>query len=426
MALDYWGDVKRIFRRTIRILSWKEIKRLLNDPFYSNSAYLMLSFLVASGIGLLFWIAAASFYTQSEVGIATAIISLSGLVVIISRLGFDQALIRFIPKGDKSKIFSTTVIVTTGFALLIGAILVGTIGLWSPSLAMSGYIAILFLALAVLQSIFMMMDNTFVALRKAQLSFVDSLIMGSRLILLLPLLALGFVGILSSYILATAISILVCTYLLYRLGIRLRRIDWSFLRRSFKFSAGNYVYAILTNFPYNVIPILILSYLGAESTASYYIAASICAIASLIPRAFNTSLFVEGSHGVELKKTVIKSLTASIILLIPVIVLIYIGGSFILGLLGEGYTTEGLELLKLLLISSLVVIPYATYSIILNIHKNVRMLIILGLINCVSLSLLSYLLMHIYGLAGVGYAWILASLISSAIAIIVARRNLSG
>lgn len=422
MFSDYWKIVKGIFHDVIRVLTWKEIRRLMSDTFFSNSAYLMLSFLISSGAGLVFWIIAAHFYDQSEVGIATAVISLSGLVVAISRLGFEQSLIRFFPDGDRSRIFSTSTIVTTVFAFLMGIILVSTASWWSKDLVMNSEIAFLFLALVTLQSIFLMMDNAFIALRRAKLSFVDNLTMASRLVLVLPLLTLGVAGILTSYIGATLISILVCCYLLHHLGIRFRGIDMSFIKSTFSFSAGNYVYLLLTHIPNNIIPIMILSIIGAEATASYYIAASISSIASLIPRAFNTSLFVEGSHGEELKKTVTKSLVASITLLIPVVIGIYLGGSLILGLLGSGYTSDGLGILQLLLISSMVVIPYSTYSIVLNVQKKMKILILLGSVNCLSLTLLSYLLMLPYGLLGVGCAWILASVISSTFTIIVAKR----
>jgi Na+-driven multidrug efflux pump len=55
----------------------------------------------------------------------------------------------------------------------------------------------------------------------------------------------------------------------------------------------------------------------------------------MIPGAFSTSLFVEGSHGEALKKNTLKSLLGTFSLLIPaVIIYIFIIG---FGILGVGY-----------------------------------------------------------------------------------------
>ena len=57
--------------------------------------------------------------------------------------------------------------------------------------------------------------------------------------------------------------------------------------------------------PNMLIPIMVLNVLGAESTANYYITYAIVSILFMIPYAFTTSLFVEGSHGGEMKKSVL-------------------------------------------------------------------------------------------------------------------------
>ena len=57
------------------ITSRKNLKQVLSTRFYSNAFYLMLNAVVMSLLGFFFWMVAARFYTEAEVGLSSAIIS---------------------------------------------------------------------------------------------------------------------------------------------------------------------------------------------------------------------------------------------------------------------------------------------------------------------------------------------------------------
>ncbi|MDW5562378.1 MAG: oligosaccharide flippase family protein [Methanomassiliicoccus sp.] len=391
-------------------ISLSEIKRSYSNPFYSNTTYIILSSMMGSTIGLIYWIIAARYYPEETVGVATAIISLIGLIVSISLIGLDQSLIRYFPDWDKSKIVTTTLLITSTLSALMGLFTIEFARYLSPSLTIidqSG--TIIFLIFVILQCSSGIMSNAFIAMRKARYTFIQTIIMSSRLILLVVFISLGVAGILLSWALSYAIASLVAIYLLYELGIRIKKIDYAFVKESFGFSIGIYVFGNLNSFPLMILPLLVLNLLGAVASANYYIASSFAMIASIIISACNTSLFVEGSHGERLKESVFKSLLASTGLLIPLTIGVYLGGGFLLSLLGKSYATGGFELLKLLLIANLFNIPYGAYYTILKIQKNIKRLIELGALNCIFTLGLCYLLMQMYGLNGIGYASILAN-----------------
>jgi O-antigen/teichoic acid export membrane protein len=77
-----------------------------------------------AGCGFFFWIIAARFYSVEQVGLATALISSLGLVILFSRLGFDSSVIRFFSSEDRGKIISTSLIATTSACVLSGAIFI--------------------------------------------------------------------------------------------------------------------------------------------------------------------------------------------------------------------------------------------------------------------------------------------------------------
>jgi O-antigen/teichoic acid export membrane protein len=422
MFSDLWDDVRGIFHGRVRPRNMADIKGLLSDPFYSNSTYLVLSSLVSSGIGLVFWIFAAQIYSKEDIGLAAAIISLSGLALTVSKLGIDQSIIRFFPEGDKSKIFSTSLTIITGSALLIGAIFILTARFWSTTLVMNAFGSLLFILLVVLIAISVTTNSTFIALRRSRLSFIQNVVTGSRLVLIFPFFMLGAMGVLASWVVAYALSVLLSLYLLRLLRIGLKGIDLDFLRSSFTYSAGNYVSGLLVDASATILPILVLNVLGAGASADYYVAYSMALVVSVIPSAFCTSLFVEGSHGEKLLSTTKKTILVSILVLVPVIIVMYIGGGFFLGLFGKSYADEALELFRLLLIMNLLMVPFLVYVSIAKIRKDMRGLTIIGVFNSALLVGLSYLFMNLWGLAGIGYAWILTMILDAVAIIFLFRR----
>ncbi len=83
-----------------------------------------------------------------------------------------------------------------------------------------------------------------------------------------------------------------------------------------------------------ILPIMVLNVLGVEQAAYYYIAYAIAALLFMIPSAISMSLFVEGSHGEALKRTVVKSLVTIFSLLVPAACVLYVCGGWVLGVVG--------------------------------------------------------------------------------------------
>ena len=104
--------------------NFSEVKRHLQEPLIRNSFFIMASSLAAAGFGFFFWMIAARLYSQAEVGVATALMSSMGLLILISRLGLDQSVIRFFPSRDKNGVLGTAIIVPTAVALGAGLIFI--------------------------------------------------------------------------------------------------------------------------------------------------------------------------------------------------------------------------------------------------------------------------------------------------------------
>jgi len=383
----------------------------------------MASSFVAAGFGFFFWMIAARLYSQADVGIATALMSSMGLLILISRLGLDQSVIRFFPQRDKNRVLGTAIIVPTAVALGAGAVFIAAVDVIAPELVIVRTVAPLYLVFLGAYSITWVLEGAFNAIRKSEYYFILNLLYGSRILFLFPLVFLGAMGIFSSFGLSFVLGLILAFILLARCSIRpALGIDRAFLREAWQFSAGAYIAGMLMSAPNMVIPIMVLHVLGAESTANYYITYAIVSILFMIPYAFTTSLFVEGSHGGEMKKSVFRTLASMFALLIPAIIGLSLFGEQILNLIGKDYV-EGITLLRVLALSAVFVSICQTFISIAKVRNDIRSLIIISGFVSVALLGLGYTLMLHFGLIGMGYAWFATYAVGTLLTGVILRKK---
>lgn len=386
----------------------------LQDPLFKSSLFIMLTYISSAGFGFVFWMLAAKLYSKEDVGIVTVIISSMSLIILLSRFGLDVSIIRFFPVSDKSKIFNTSAIVTTIFSVMLGAIFIKDIDLFSPSLHFlkSPFNSLLCLLYLIGSSLTMLIDISFVAIRKTAFQFLQSMVIGSRVLLLFPFIALGSIGMFSAVVVSFLLALVCALFILTRNGIRLKfTVDKVFLKESFSYSMENYIVGLLMASPNMILPIIVLNVLGPEKAAYYYIVFAITSLLFMIPTAISTSLFVEGSHGKNLRSIAMKSLFATFSLLVPIIIFIFCFGECFLGIAGKDYASESFDLLKVMTISSIFVAIFYIYVSIKRVQKDISVLILLSGFVFTLLIGLGYFFMLRFGLIGIGYAWITSYII---------------
>lgn len=404
---------------TIKLLSTK----IKQNQLYQNSFFIMLSRFLNAGIGFIFWIVAARLYSIENVGIATALLSSIYIITSFSRLGFDFSLIRYIPINDRTKVFNTSFVITTIASFLIGIIFI-TIGInsFSPSLffIQKPVYAIIFLLITAMYSVVTITGVAFTAIRKADRYFYQNIFLASRVPLLMPLVFLGSFGIIGSVGIAYSFSALIAFLQLNKFIKFDFKIDNQFIKESFNFSFGNYVSNVFNTVPILILPILIINLLGEAESAKYYIAFAIGSLVLIIPDALCTALFIEGSHGENLRKNVIKALLTIYSFLIPAVIIIYFFGNHLLTLIGENYV-DAFKLLMLIALSSFLVTINHLFISIQNVRMNVTSIIKLNFILFLLLPILSYIFIPRFGITGIGYAWMIVYGILDLIIVILVK-----
>lgn len=405
------------------IKNFKLLKGNLKMPLYKNSLFIMLTAFLNAAFGFIFWIIAAQLYPKEDLGISVAIVSAMSLISLLSLLGFDQSIIRFLPEGRKKEKVMTSISLVILSAAIISTIFLLNIDILSPQITIIKDNAISFIVLVILAPIFTLFTTALISLRRGGHYFLQYLLTGSRILLLFPFVIFGALGIFYSVGVGYLLSLILSTIVLMKLEIIGKpTVNMKYLKNSFKFSGVNYITGLLTSSPNLILPIFVLNILGASTTANYYIAFTIASLLFLIPSSFSISLFVEGSHGESLKKNTLHSLMAVFLLLIPIVLLLFFFGEFLLGLFGKSYV-EGLDLLKIMALSSFFVCIYQIFFSIKKVQKDINVLILLSAINFVLILLLTYIFMIMFGLIGIGYAWLLSYFIISMIILILIKKE---
>jgi O-antigen/teichoic acid export membrane protein len=409
-------------------------RHFMHDSLYRNSIILLLSSVVNAGFGFVFWIICAHFYHQEQIGIATALISATGLVSGFGTLGFNNSVIRFLPKTqDKNKLLNSAFIVVTAASLVAGSIFLLLLPHISPSLLVirnNPWYLISFLVVVTGISVNIVIDNVFTAYRSTQFTLIkNGLISLLKILLLMPFLKLAGFGIFAAYGLAFLIVTLSgLVMLMRRFGYRPKAtIDRKILQSTAKFSFANYIVSYVNGFPALVLPVIVVNLLGAKLNAIYYIAYTIASLLFFIPLGVGNALFAEGSSVEESLNSIIKRAAfINTLLVVPGVLLEIVFAPFILGFFGHGYSEQGVAVLRVLALSALfLAVAYPSGSI-LNIKHKLSSLIMVNVLGASAVvGLVYFFTTHGHGLLGVAWGWLIGWAVYGAIYAFAAFRALA-
>ena len=411
-----------------RVLTSKEgLQGLLGISLYRNAIYLVMSFGVTALLGFIFWMLAARFYEAEYVGLASAAISAIGLLGLLSTLGFDYGLIRFLPaSGEKSATMVNTCLTISGLvSIILALIFLAGLAIWSPALLLlrqNPVFFCVFIALSAASTLTLLLNNTFVAERRSGFTLAQSLNINLlRVALVIPLAAFyPALGIFAAWGIAFIVAVVVSIFLFlphaqvgYRPFFAVRR---EVINEMLHFSSANYAAILLWGAPGFVLPLMVVNLLGAEPNAYFYIAWSISAVLFGIPLAISLSLFAEGSYDErQLSRDTRRSLKLIALFLIPLILILFFAGDKILLLFGQAYSENATTLLQVLAASALPLSINYIYFSRKRVEKKMKSVVILAVFIAMVTLGLGYFLLPRMGILGVGVAWLSSQGVASLI-----------
>lgn len=393
------------------------IKDHFSTPLYKNSYYLMANTLLTAGSGFFFWIFAAWYYKVDEVGLGSAIMSVAWFISIISLLGLDTGLVRFLPnEKNKSNMINSCFTITAFLALLLSVLYISSLYIWTPKLGIlreQFAYSVVFVLLTIALTLSGLQNNVFIAFRQAKYSFLQASVSMLRVVILPFLVVFGAYGIYLSSGLGTAIALLAGNLFILKVFSDYRPtplIEKTMIKDMMQYSLGNHAANIFYFLPVAVLPLLVIQFLGEETNAYFRVAWSISAILLMIPFSISTSLFVEGTFSRnELGLNIKRSLKLISVLIVSANISIFIFGKYILLLFGEIYAINGFEILLILSAASIPHSVNVVYVAVMRVEQKVAQVIyVYGGIAFITLAG-SYILTHSMGLIGIGVSWILGN-----------------
>jgi O-antigen/teichoic acid export membrane protein len=419
--LNPLGFMQETVTDAARIFTRKEgLRSLHRISLYRNAVYLMVNSLVLFVTGFFFWVGATRLYPVAAVGLASAAISAIGLLSLFATLGLDFGLIRFLAQSEGKAGDMINSCFTLGglVSILVAVIYLAGINIWSPELLAIRESPIFFIAFVVTTVFYTLQgfsNQTFVAKRRAGLFLGQSIIFG--ILRFVPLVILAafsqFFGIFVSLSLAVGVAMAVGIFVFlprahqgYRPSPRIKKKIISDMMR---FSSANYAANIFWLLPQFVLPLMVVSRLGAEPNAFFYVGWSVGSVLFMIPTATSFSLFAEGSHAEEkLGSEVKRSLKLLSVLLIPAVIICILFGDKILLIFGGAYSENATGLLRILAINALPMSFNYIYIAARRVQKRMRGVVVLTALLAVITLVASYLLLPLWGIVGAGAACLLS------------------
>ena len=333
---------------------------------HANSAALILNVFVSAGLGQLSWLLAARLFSPAEVGVASAIITGTLLCGQLALLGFGSAAISLLVEHrHKPNEFLRTLFTTVALAgLIAGGVYLLVIGMGFrefETFAEEPWHALVVLLTAGLMPIALLVDQTSIALRRADGVLVRSLAGGIVRLLILVLLGLMTIaGMLHSLAMLIAwLSTVLVPCLLGNAQLRRALPGFSFrpsfapdvARSALGLGLPNHLLSMALQAPGLVLPTLVAQLLSPATNAYWYMAWMLAGLTFVIPASLGTSLFAEaanrpGALGAGIGGSIRASLAVGLIAAITLAV----AANWLLGLLGAGYASEAITPLRILVL----------------------------------------------------------------------------
>lgn len=416
--------------------AWDEVKGSL----YRNAFFIMLSSVVASGLGFFFWLIVANAYKKEDIGAAITLFQTLAFLAALGVLGQGIGLVRYLPETDeKAPLVNTALTITGVTCLVLSIVFLLGLPLWAKDFAFvirdPLYIATIVLITMAL-GFAPILDQTAIAMRRADVQTWRNTIFS---ILKIPL-ALGIVvflsgraGVFLSLALSFGVSVVVVGYFfLPRVipGYRpTARFEPSRVRPMMRFALGNYVSNVIGSAGTLLLPLLIYNLYGPDvgpvNAAYFYVALIVASLLYIIPGATFTSFYAEASQkNSDRRRGERKAILLTLGLLAPGIGVLWLFSRTMLTWFGDpAYAAEAVEPLRILTFASIPAFLNGILTTRVRIRKQTLPLIISSAIATAITLGLGWVLLQdpTLGIGGLAYAFVLGQAAATPYLFYVAR-----
>jgi O-antigen/teichoic acid export membrane protein len=343
-----------------------------------NSAFLLVNLGITAVCGYAALSLITHLYSVEAVGISAAAISASSLVVTLTQSGFNYSLPRVLPTSKNRSSLVNTMQTGVFLATMVGAIIFLVTPFADKMFALGGLLfALIFVASTCFQACSSLLGVVLVANRESDSMTFANMVPNAVKLAAPPVFT--FLGSLGAFI-ARGVYNVFYFFILVRMLIR-RGHHFKFelsggaARELGRFSAGMYMASIIGGLPQMLLPIVILSRMGASQSAYWSIAMTIGILLYQLPSAATQALLPEISgRPAERKRLLLRSTFLVAGVMVPALIVTYIAAPLLLGIFGHSYIAQIIPSLHWLIYAGFVtMLNYATGAILFLAKKSSAM-----------------------------------------------------
>lgn len=376
-------------------------------------------------LGLAFWAAAARLFPAHEVGVASALLSSAIMLATLSNLSLGSMFERFIPQsGSRARILLIRGYLTaSALAVVLSCCLI-----WlgpSEVLFTATWEVVGYPILVVVLAVFALQDNTTASLGVARWGAYKNTL--HSIVKLVAIVALAKIGSASTIVFAWGLTAAVgaaCLAAALRRRVRAdprfalapnlppRQELWSYFGSSYGITALGSVAPL-------IVPLVVVSQLGAEDNAYFAVSWSMVSAAAimigLLVGPFVAESAAHPDKAPELTARFIKMIGAVAIL--GGLGLAFVG-PVILGFIGEQYENHGTPLLRIAGIFLPLLAVSVAYDGLARVHRRLRLALVMQCVATAVIVVGTFVTTSRMGVDGVGYSFLLAQFVSAAVLLV--------
>ena len=310
----------------------------------------VLSLIIASGLGFIYWIVAARLCTPAQVGRSGATISLIMGIGSVSSGGLYAVLLRTLSSHENPRRFH---LVTCASVALTGAMAGLVAGLFHLS---ASTIALQWLWLAVMSaiwSLFVLQDSILISLRKTKALFASNVGFGIVKLLLLVVFSGSSFGIFGSWALPLLVVVPSIAVAADRSLVRLAKSTSEAFKVTKSHVAAEYAAAFAAVVVFGGVPVIVSSIAGGTFAGVVYICwmlyLSVESVGTILSSAIVSS---STERGLDAEHAV-RSARSAVPVLLGALVVCVIFAPVIMSIFGSSYSA-GTPLLRLLLVGVMI------------------------------------------------------------------------
>nr|WP_262347044.1 lipopolysaccharide biosynthesis protein [Streptomyces sp. QL37] len=405
---------------------------------FRNAYALMLSTGVSAALGLGFWLVAARYYTEEAVGQGSAAIAAMRLLASVTATTMIGAVVRYVPRAGRAtgSLVARTYLVSSLVVTLACVVFLLTLDLWGDSYAPLGTLSagLVFTGSCVAWAVLTLQDGVLTGLRKAVWVPVGNAVFSIGKLLLLAAFAttLPVLGVFVSWAAAITLSVLPLGWLIFRRLIPRqagadRDREPPRMREIGRFLAGDSVGALFSLAMINLLPVMVAVRFDAAHNGFFYIAYTVGGTMEFMAINMASSLTAHASHSPgHLAEGVRGALRRMAVLLVPVVLVLVLLAPQILSPFGSDYATHGTLVLRLLAAAALPRVVVELYIGVLRVQGRTGALAVLQGAMCVLVLGSAAVLLGPLGIAGAGWAMLIAMTAVATVSALGLRSALTG